>query len=198
MSTDQAAAATKSVPIYHQKWLVVLAVLFFWPVGLILLWTSPATRMSGRITWTVLVALGTIMWLAVVGVFMGAAVSTLAPTRVTPAASTPQTISPDAPTRPASPAAPAAAKAPNLELLDSATETGDFGIRSVVGTIRNNTSRTYGYVQVEINLYDDSGAQVGSTLANANNLEPGGSWKFSAPIIEDSATKFKVAGITGF
>lgn len=85
---------------------------------------------------------------------------------------------------------------PQLELLDAKSESEDFA-RYVVGTIRNNSERSYGYIQVEINLYDDSGAQVGSTLDNANNLEPGGIWKFKALITDDRATKFKVADITG-
>lgn len=42
---------------YQRKWFVVLALLLFFPVGLVLLWTSPATRLSGRIVWTVVIAL---------------------------------------------------------------------------------------------------------------------------------------------
>lgn len=86
----------------------------------------------------------------------------------------------------------------DLELIDAQAVTGDYGVRSIVGTVKNNTDKEYSYVQIEINLYDDSGAQVGSTLANANNLEPGGTWKFEAVILEDNATEFKVKEITGF
>jgi len=68
----------------------------------------------------------------------------------------------------------------------------------VVGTVKNNTDKEYSYVQVEINLYDDSGAQVGSTLDNTNNLEPGGTWKFKAVIMEDNATKYRIKDISGF
>ncbi len=74
----------------------------------------------------------------------------------------------------------------------------EFGTRYVVGTVKNNTDKEYSYVQVEINLYDDSGAQVGSTLDNTNNLEPGGTWKFKAVIMEDNATKYRIKDISGF
>lgn len=88
-------------------------------------------------------------------------------------------------------------KRPDLELLE-VSSTSDAFTRYAVGKIRNNTNRTYSYVQVEINLYDKNGNQVGSTLANVNNLEPGAVWSFKAPIFEEEAVRFKVADITGF
>lgn len=86
---------------------------------------------------------------------------------------------------------------PNLELLEARSENEGYG-RYIVGTIKNNTNRQYKYVQVEINLYDSSDAQVGSTLANTNNLEPGGKWKFKAAILEDNTARFKIKDITGW
>ncbi|MFA4876561.1 MAG: FxLYD domain-containing protein [Methanoregula sp.] len=85
-----------------------------------------------------------------------------------------------------------------LQLVESHTETGDYGSRYVVGSVKNNGDKTYNYVQITINEYDDSGAQVGSTLANVNNLEPGGIWKFKAYVIDKEATNFKVKEITGW
>lgn len=85
---------------------------------------------------------------------------------------------------------------PDLELVDHSTES-DGGLRYVVGHIKNNTEKTYAYVQVSINLYND-GTQVGSTLANVNNLEPGGIWEFKALISQDSATEYKIADISGW
>lgn len=87
---------------------------------------------------------------------------------------------------------------PDLELLNAEAQEGKYGNKMIVGSVKNNTNKEYTYVQVEINLYDDTDAQVGSTLANANNLEPGATWKFEAPILEENATKFKVKDITGF
>lgn len=85
---------------------------------------------------------------------------------------------------------------PNLELLDHSTES-DGMLRYVVGHIRNNTDKTYSYVQISINLYND-GTQVGSTLANVNNLEAGGTWEFKALITEESTTEYKIAEISGW
>jgi hypothetical protein len=86
---------------------------------------------------------------------------------------------------------------PALEVLDHSILSEQYA-RYVVGTVRNNSTKTHGYVQVSISLYDKSGALVGSTLANVNGLEPGGLWKFKAIILEDSATSYKIKEVTGF
>ena len=85
---------------------------------------------------------------------------------------------------------------PDLELIDYSDES-DGLLRYVVGHIKNNTNRTYSYVQVSINLYDN-GTQVGSTFANVNNLEAGSTWEFKALITENSATEYKIADISGW
>ena len=77
-------------------------------------------------------------------------------------------------------------------------QTDSYGIGKVVGTAKNNTKKQYAYVQVEFNLYDDTGAQVGSTIANINNFEAGGTWNFEAPVLETRATQAKLKGITSF
>ena len=86
---------------------------------------------------------------------------------------------------------------PDLELLESKKMNKD-SLKYVVGKIKNNSNKQYSYVQVEINLYDNNDNQVGSTLANVNNLEPGGTWKFEALIFEEKATKYKIKEITGY
>ncbi len=53
---------------------------------------------------------------------------------------------------------------PDLELVESHPETAEFGVRMVAGTVKNNSNREYGYVQVEINLYDAAGNQLGSRI----------------------------------
>ncbi len=77
-------------------------------------------------------------------------------------------------------------------------EKNEYGNRFVVGTVKNTGTKTYSYAQVSINLYDSSGAQVGSALDNLNNLEPGGLWKFRAIVIEDTAENAKVKEISGW
>jgi hypothetical protein len=70
------------------------------------------------------------------------------------------------------------------------------GNRMVTGTLLNTTGKKLSYVQVEINLFDGSGTQVGSTLTNVSNLDPGVSWNFEAVVLGDRAKSATVAGIT--
>ena len=90
------------------------------------------------------------------------------------------------------------AVADSLIVQDHRIERDEYGVRYVSGTILNKGNKTFGYAQVEINVYDAAGAQVGSTLANVNNLEPGRPWKFKAVILEDSAVRYEIKGVTGF
>ena len=86
---------------------------------------------------------------------------------------------------------------PDLELIEThSTSDGYWGYAA--GTVKNNSGRNYGYVQVEVNLYDKSGAQVGSTLANTNNLAPGGIWKFKAIVTDKSVARYEVKDVSGF
>lgn len=75
---------------------------------------------------------------------------------------------------------------------------GQFGNVVFTGNIINTTGKKLSYVQVEVNLYDKNNVQVGSTLANINNLEPGVTWAFEAPVLEERAKSAKVAGISAF
>lgn len=92
---------------------------------------------------------------------------------------------------------PARSSEPDLELLGSDSETGELGTRYVTGRVKNNTSRTCSYAQVSINLYNSGGTQVGSTMDNVTNLDPGGVWEFKAVITSEDATRFKVAEVSG-
>ena len=67
----------------------------------------------------------------------------------------------------------------------------------ITGTIKNNTNKEYSYVQVEINLYDENGSLINSTLDNINNLEANGTWKFKAMATSDFAT-YKIKEVTGW
>ena len=54
------------------------------------------------------------------------------------------------------------------------------------------------YAQVSYNLYDADGAQIGTALANTNNLASGGTWKFEAvgfESVEDVAS-FELVDVT--
>lgn len=72
---------------------------------------------------------------------------------------------------------------------------------TIEGTIKNNTDKQYSYVQVTFNLYDSDGAQIGTALANINNLEANGLWKFKASgSFGDGKTvaSYKLMEITGW
>jgi MFS family permease len=76
---------------------------------------------------------------------------------------------------------------------------GKYNSLSVIGRAVNTSSKTIGYALVEINLHDKSGAVIGSTMANINNLGPGQTWKFEAPVIsEENVESFQLKGVTGF
>lgn len=85
----------------------------------------------------------------------------------------------------------------DLEVLNVKGINEDY-VSYASGTIRNNTDRTYDYVQVEINIYDLHGNQTGSTMANCNNLEPHRKWKFKAVVLERGRYTFEVKNVTGF
>lgn len=87
---------------------------------------------------------------------------------------------------------------PDLEVSNVHSEMEEFGLWYVCGTVTNNTDRTYAYLQIEVNLYNDFDEQVGSTFDNVNNLEPGGTWKFRALVMEEKATKYKVVNVSGW
>lgn len=72
---------------------------------------------------------------------------------------------------------------------------------TIEGSIKNNTDKQYSYVQVTFNLYDSDGAQIGTALANINNLEANGLWKFKAiGSLENgkSVASYKLMEITGW
>lgn len=89
-----------------------------------------------------------------------------------------------------------ARKKENLEVLEHSV-VHDGYLSYIVGKVKNNTNKTYSYVQVSINLYKGE-SQAGSTLANVNNLEPGGTWEFKALVTNNDITGYKIVEVTGF
>lgn len=77
-----------------------------------------------------------------------------------------------------------------LELIDFKSQDG-----YIIGTIKNNSNSSYRYVEVDINLLDKEGNQVGSTLTNIENLEGFKNWKFKAVVIEENVSSFKIINI---
>ena len=73
----------------------------------------------------------------------------------------------------------------------------EFG-GEISGEVINRRKHKLSYAQIQFNLYDDSGAQVGTALANINGLEPGGKWKFEAHSLGTKFSTYKFSELTGF
>ena len=74
---------------------------------------------------------------------------------------------------------------------------GEFG-STITGYVRNNTSDTIRYAQIEFTLYDRNYALVDSAFDNIVNWGPGEVWKFQAQTFRTGAAYTKIKGITGF
>lgn len=76
---------------------------------------------------------------------------------------------------------------------------GEMGMDKIQGQAVNNTGHAISYAQAEFTLYDSSGAQVDTALANTANLAPGATWKFQAVAFQAANAKTaRFAKLTGF
>jgi hypothetical protein len=74
---------------------------------------------------------------------------------------------------------------------------GEFG-GEITGIVVNRRSKRISYAQISFNLYDRSGAQIGSAMDNINNLDPGAKWKFKANSFGQDFAKYKFSELSGF
>lgn len=105
----------------------------------------------------------------------------------------------------ASDAAPAAGEATSAEPADKYSIggeelTGDAYSCKISGVYTNKAGKDLSYVQVSYNLFDADGNQIGTALANTNNLADGGTWKFEAfgSAAVDQVASYKIGDVTGF
>ena len=68
----------------------------------------------------------------------------------------------------------------------------------MAGTIVNTGGQKFKSVQVDIELFDNSGARVGSTLANVSDFEPYATWSFEAPVLSERATRYKIKSLVAW
>lgn len=76
--------------------------------------------------------------------------------------------------------------------------TGDSYSAHITGTFTNTSGQDLSYVEVDYNLFDAEGAQIGTAFTNTTNLADGATWKFDAYCTEglsDIAT-FKLVDVT--
>ena len=82
----------------------------------------------------------------------------------------------------------------NIQKIDSYHD--DFA-SYIQGTLV--ADKDYDYLQIEIPCYDSNGNNIGSALANVNNLKEGETWKFEAMIFNKiSKYSLQNAEVTGF
>ena len=105
----------------------------------------------------------------------------------------------------ASAAAPAAGETTSAESadkysIDGEELTGDAYSCKISGVYTNKADKDLSYVQVSYNLFDADGNQIGTALANTNNLADGGTWKFEAfgSAAVDQVASYKIGDVTGF
>ena len=105
----------------------------------------------------------------------------------------------------ASVAAPAAGETTSAEpadkySIDGEELTGDAYSCKISGVYTNKADKDLSYVQVSYNLFDADGNQIGTALANTNNLADGGTWKFEAfgSAAVDEVASYKIGDVTGF
>jgi hypothetical protein len=72
------------------------------------------------------------------------------------------------------------------------------GFGAVTGIVENRSGRQVSYAQIVFAAFDKDGNQVGSAMANVNNLADGGKWKFNAGLLVDNAASVKFTELTGF
>ncbi|MBS3183738.1 hypothetical protein JIQ88_01415 [Pseudomonas sp. PCH44] len=68
-----------------------------------------------------------------------------------------------------------------VEVSDVHTGKAPAGYPAVMGLARNTTNGTLPHVFVKFKLYDETGNVVGNTMAAAEDIGPGETWKFAAP-----------------
>lgn len=74
----------------------------------------------------------------------------------------------------------------------------EFSIE-ITGTVINRRPRRLAYAEINFNIYDASGAQIGSAMANINGLEPDGRWNFRAvSFAQRGAARWTFSSLSGF
>lgn len=75
-----------------------------------------------------------------------------------------------------------------------------LGYSAVIkGTAKNPSNKNYSYACVEFSVYDAAGNNLGTAIANINNLSKGDTWNFEAHLLSYPSNRpasFKLVEIT--
>ncbi len=72
---------------------------------------------------------------------------------------------------------------------------------TITGVAENTSGQNLSYASVEFSVYDASGNNLGTALANINNLGKGDTWRFEATLLSFPSTRptsFKLVEIIGY
>ena len=65
-----------------------------------------------------------------------------------------------------------------------------------MGMLTNTSAQQKFGVKVHVDLFDNSGAKIGSTTDYANSIDPGKAWQFRALVVDRGAVKAELKDVT--
>ena|ERR1043165_1451203 len=74
-------------------------------------------------------------------------------------------------------------------------KTAGTSLRHAVGILSNTADRQRFGVQIQFDLFDDSGQKIDTSKDYQQVIEPNGEWKFHAPVMSSKATSAKVTSV---
>lgn len=77
----------------------------------------------------------------------------------------------------------------NIEMTKEYNDLMDGWDVTITGKAKNISNKNYSYASVEFSIYDADGNNLGSALANMNNLASGETWVFEATWFEYSTSE---------
>ncbi len=92
--------------------------------------------------------------------------------------------------------APEVVEQPLLIVVGDKSERDGQNEQWLNGMVVNQTGKAYRFVQISYDLFDSSGAQIGTASANTRGLAPHGRWLFKT-VINGHCTRFKLAKLDG-
>lgn len=87
---------------------------------------------------------------------------------------------------------------PSLEIVGDTKGVVEYSYIHITGIIRNNTAKSYSYVQVTFGIYDADGNKVGTALDNIAGLGANETWSFDALGMGTKNGTYKLEGIKGY
>ncbi len=82
-----------------------------------------------------------------------------------------------------------------LSVHNAKITTESNAVKRITGSIENNSSETYSYVQIEFDVIDsNSGELIGDTFAEVSSLAPDEEQDFQVPVIAEESCEITITG----